>query len=555
MYITGENLSIYDVYEVAVNRERVEFRDSDLVKVKEASERVEDWGAARFPIYGVNTGFGELIHYVIPPKHKTALQLNLLRSHAAGWGDRFPEDLARAMMIARLNCFMKGHSGVSVRTVQLMAEFLNRDISPVIPMHGSLGASGDLAPLSHMALPLIGDGEVIIDGQQRPAAEVLAEHHLQPLELGYKEALALINGTSAMTGVACIAHVRAATLLKLAVFASAAVVQCLRGSTRAFESRGHELKNHKGQVEIAAALRSLLEDNSLTREHPEIMREISQRVRERDDVVDAGVFLQHAYTLRCIPQILGPVLDTLAFSRRIVEEELNSCNDNPLIMETPEETFHGGNFHGQYVAMACDYLSIALTEIGVLAERQLNRLIDPHLNGELPACLAEGETGLHCGFEGAQYLATSLAAENLDLAAPSSVKSIPSNGSNQDVVSMGLISARRAVRLCEHVLTILASLVAASLQASQFVGREKLSPPIREFHQALSNGAGLYRDSEAIAGIIANVRTLLGSQEATRCLEENVKLANLKCRPWTALRACIGDHAVGSSGTLKAPVS
>ena len=249
---------------------------------------------------------------------------------------------------------------------------------------------------------------------------------MTPIEPGFKEALALINGTSAMTGTACLGLVGAATLTKAALLLSACTVQCLRGTTRAFDHRGHALKNHDGQVAVAAAMRRLLEGSALARDHGDVMAAVSGKM-SADEVVDSHQYLQSAYSLRCVPQILGPVVDTLAFCTRIVEEEVNACSDNPLVMETPEESFHGGNFHGQYVAMACDYLAIALAEIGVLADRQLNRLVDPHLNGDLPPCLADGATGLRCGYEGGQYLATSLAAENLDLAAPSSIKSLPSN--------------------------------------------------------------------------------------------------------------------------------
>jgi histidine ammonia-lyase/tyrosine ammonia-lyase len=337
-----------------------------------------------------------------------------------------------------------------------------------------------------------------------------------------------------MTGAACLALGRTATLLKLGVLASAYVVQCLRGSTRAFDHRGHALKNHPGQIAVAASLRDLLAGGSLTREHEEIMRAIAEKMSE-DGVVDSGVYLQSAYSLRCIPQILGPVLETYTFCRRIVEEEVNACNDNPLIMETPEDTFHGGNFHGQYVAMACDYLAIGVVEIGALAERQLNRLVDPHLNGDLPGCLASGDPGLHCGYEGGQYLATSLASENIDLAAPSSVKSIPSNGSNQDIVSMGLTAARRALRVSDHVLTILATLVGACHQASWFLGAEKFSLSTQPLCDALGAKVPLYEDGFAIAEVLGQVRGFLASEQGAAYLNRVVDLgAGVEARTWDA---------------------
>lgn len=519
MKIYGEGLTVYDVYQVAFKKEIIELDLDQLVAVNITYEHVQEWGEAKYPIYGVNTGFGELIPIVIPPQFKSELQYNLIRSHAAGGGEPFCDEVVRAIMLSRLNCLMKGYSGISVQTVELLREFLNRGIHPVIPQQGSLGASGDLAPLAHMALALIGEGSVRFKGHLRPTSEVLEEEGLKPIKPGFKEGLSLINGTSAMTGTASLVIVKAFQLLKTELLASAAFVQCLGGSTRAFDSRGHELKNHTGQVMIAEHLRSLLAESTLTHEHGDLVRSITEKSGNSDEVVDTGVFLQNAYTLRCIPQILGPVFDALNYCRKLVEEELNSCNDNPLFFDRPEETFHGGNFHGQYVAMASDFLNIALTEIGVLAERQVNRLVDPHTNGNLPAFLAHGQTGLFCGYEGAQYLATSVASENLDLAAPSSVKSIPSNGQNQDVVSMGLNAARKSWQLCENVGTILSVLVAACHQASFFIGPEKFNSPVRQLHDELSAFVSQYTDDHALSETISQVRNFLLSERGWEVID------------------------------------
>ena len=522
MIVRGHSLSVSDVVSVARDRETVHLHPPSLSQVRCTSELVQRWGEEKQPIYGVNTGFGELVHIIIPPECKSALQRNLLLSHAAGFGPYFSDEASRAIMVVRLNCLMKGHSGVSPEAVELISEFLNRGIHPIIPEQGSLGASGDLAPLSHMALPLIGEGEVRVDGEIRPSSAVLAEFGLTPLSLGFKEALSLVNGTSAMTGVACLALTKAFDLLCTAVVASAAVVQCLEGSSRAFEDSGHALKNHAGQIEIARALRQLLTGTSLTREHTEIMKAIQARVAASESVVNSDVYIQNAYSLRCIPQILGPVLDTLQFCEGIILEEVNSANDNPLFFDGAEATFHGGNFHGQYVAMACDYLNVAVAEIGVLAERQLNRLVDPHLNGRLPEFLAMGSPGLFCGYEGGQYLATSIVSENFDLAAPSSIKSIPSNGSNQDVVSMGLISARKSISLCENVSTILAVLIAACQQAQYLLGPERFSPTVRDLHQALAAEVPPYRDDVPVRRHIVKVREHLASKSFRSWLQMSV---------------------------------
>ncbi|HLJ16220.1 MAG TPA: tyrosine 2,3-aminomutase [Bryobacteraceae bacterium] len=524
MKIDGSALLVQDVYEVAANNARVELSPAQMEAVAASHSRVQEWGEAKHPIYGVNTGFGELVPVVIPRQHKRDLQENLIRSHSAGGGEPFPDEIVRAIMLARLNCLMKGYSGASPETVLLLKEFLNSGIHPVIPQQGSLGASGDLAPLSHMALALIGGGLVCKDGQVRPTSEVLAEEGLEPLKLGYKGGLTLINGTSAMTGAASIALVRADRLLKLALVAAADFVQCLGGSVGAFDEHGHGLKNHNGQMVVAREMRRLLAGSKLTSNHAGLMQAISDRIGDSDEVTDTGIYLQNAYTLRAIPQILGPVLDTVEFARRLVEEELNSSNDNPLIFDVPDRTFHGAHFHGQYVAIACDCLNIALTEIGVLAERQLDRLVNPNINGSLPPFLAEDRSGLFCGFEGGQYLATSIAAENLDLAAPSSIKSLPSNGSNQDVVSMGTTSARKSLQLCGNVMTIVTSLVAACNQAAHIVGQEKFSAPLLELHSDLSRLVSVYRDERPIYEVLSAVRRFADSERCWKYLDDNVDL-------------------------------
>ncbi|MFF0683304.1 tyrosine 2,3-aminomutase [Streptomyces tendae] len=505
----GTGLSVLNVYRVAVEGEQVVIDDKQLKTVADTCDRIQEWGREGHPIYGVTTGFGELVYMTIPARFERELQENLLRSHAAGGGEFFADEVVRAMLLARLNCLSKGYSGIGADTLRLIAEFLNRGIHPVVPQQGSLGASGDLAPLSHLALPLIGEGRVSYRGEIRPSAEVLAEEGLSPVRLGYKDGLALINGTSGMTAAASLALVRAERLLRLAVWASGAFVQIMRGSTRAFDERGHALKNHHGQLAVAGTMRSLLRDSDLTVDHEEVMKAITSS-GNGTDVTRADQYLQNAYTLRCVPQILGPVADALAYCRRIVEEELNSSNDNPLIFDSPETIFHGGNFHGQYVAMASDFLNIAVTEIGVLAERQLNRLLDPHLNPLYPAFLAQGEEGLFCGLEGAQYLATSIASENLDLAAPASIKTIPSNGQNQDVVSMGLIAARKSLRLTEHVHTIVSVLVAGCYQAAVMTGPEKFGPGCRDLLDLLAETVPAYRDDEGVVGdFLATVRDAL----------------------------------------------
>ncbi len=522
--LTGEDLTIYDVYRAAVQGDTVDLDPTQLAAVARAHERVQEWGEAGYPIYGVNTGFGEMIHMIVPAPFKTQLQENLIRTHAAGGGEPLEDHVVRAILTVRLNCLIKGYSGVSPAALTLLREFLNGRIHPVIPQQGSLGASGDLAPLSHMALSVIGGGLVRTDGRVRPTAEVLQERGLTPPTLGYKEGLALVNGTSAMTGAACLALVEAYRLLKLAVLTSADIVQCMRASDRPFDPRGHVLKNHSGQIVIAREMRQLLAGSRLTREHGEIMRAIHAKSGGSSEVFDSTIYLQNAYSLRSMPQVLGAVLDTLDFCRRIVEEEVNSCNDNPLIFDSPDNTFHGANFHGQYVAMACDHLNVALAEIGVLAERQINRVLDPHLNKPLPPFLSHGAPGLACGFEGGQYLATSIAAENLDLAAPASIKSLPSNGQNQDVVSMGMTSARRSLQLARNVSTVLTILAASCHQAYHFLDGAAFSAPLRKFHDEFAGRIPRYEDDIPFVQHLAAVREVLSGAELQSWVDTQISL-------------------------------
>jgi histidine ammonia-lyase/tyrosine ammonia-lyase len=523
--LDGYGLTPQQVSAIAVDGEQVAVDADSLATLGGTFDRVQEWGAQRLPIYGVNTGFGELAHVVVGPELRTPLQVNLLRNHATGVGQTFDEVITRAILAARLNCLTRGYSAASPAVVRMLVELLNRRIHPVIPQQGSLGASGDISPLCHMALPIIGEGRVMHDGVERDSAAVLAEHGLSPVTLGFKEGLALINGTSASTGAATIALARAESLLRLAVFLSSLYVQCLRGSTRAFDARGHDLKGHPGQIAVAASLRELLEGSDLTREHVDLMNEISSRTHDRDGVVDAGVYIQSAYTLRCVPQVLGPVHDTMQYCRGVLTRELNSSNDNPLIFDAAEESFHGGNFHGQYVAMACDYLGIALTEIGVLAERQVNRLVDPHLNGGLADFLALDDSGLSSGLSGTQYLATSIASENLDLATPSSVKTLPSNAGNQDIVSMSLNSARKALTLCENVGTILSVLAGCLFQAGHLLGPERLSPSTAAWHTTLASHIDPYRDEAPVYQFVGAVRQFALNDEGKQVIGKFVNLA------------------------------
>jgi tyrosine 2,3-aminomutase len=479
--LDGNNLRIADVVVIARGTHSVRLDEAVLARVRESRAGLEALVERGTPVYGVNTGFGEMVHNWV--QDGAALQQNLLRSHCAGVGEIFSREEARAMMAARINSLARGYSAIRAEVLSRLVDYVNLGITPAIPHVGSLGASGDLAPLAAMAITLTGEGYVLDrNGARVPTKSVLQEKGLAPLKLAYKEGLSLINGTSAMTGLGCLIVERFRAQVLQAEIIAGLALEALQASTGAFMAAGHEQgKPHPGQVASAANLRRLTEGSQLAKSHESLAA--AMRAGANDGKSDTQVFMQKAYSLRCVPQILGAVRDTLQFCAGVVERELNSSNDNPLFFGG-EEVFHGGNFHGQHVAFAMDYLAIAATQVGVISERRLNRLLNPHLNRALPEFLVAKQPGLRCGFAGAQYPATALVAENRTLCSPASIQSVPANGDNQDVVSMGLIAARNAKKIVDNTSYILAIELLAACQAVDLIGGGgKLSPAGRAVHE------------------------------------------------------------------------
>ncbi|MFI5621382.1 tyrosine 2,3-aminomutase [Streptomyces sp. NPDC051567] len=471
----GENLDIPAVRRVAEHQAPVTVAPEALAKAANSRRVFEDIVRTGEPVYGVTTGYGEMIYMLVPTSKEVELQTNLVRSHSAGVGPLFAEDEARAVLAARLNALARGYSAVRPELLERLALYLNLGITPAIPEIGSLGASGDLAPLSHIATSLIGEGYVLQDGVRTETGAVLRRHGIEPLQLRFKEGLALINGTSAMTGVGSLVVGRAFEQVQQAEIITALVLEALQGSTSPFQAEGHDLaRPHQGQIDTAANMRALLKGSGLALEHAELRRQ-AQEQKTGEGVDRTEVYLQKAYTLRAIPQVVGAVRDTLYHARQKLEIELNSSNDNPLFFEG-KEIFHGANFHGQPIAFAMDYAMIALTQLGVFSERRTNRLLNRHLSDGLPEFLVKGDPGLNSGFAGAQYPATALVAENRTIG-PASTQSVPSNGDNQDVVSMGLIATRNARRVLQNNSYILAVESLAAAQAIDLSGRyDRLSP-------------------------------------------------------------------------------
>ncbi|OKI62368.1 tyrosine 2,3-aminomutase [Micromonospora sp. CB01531] len=481
--VDGETLGVPDVRRIAEDNARVALSPQVLERAASSRAQFEETVRQNIPVYGVTTGYGEMIYMLVDTAKETELQTNLVRSHSAGVGPLFSEPEARAVVAARLNALAKGHSAVRPLVLERLALYLNEGLTPAVPEIGSLGASGDLAPLAHIASSLIGEGYLLRDGQKVPTGPVLRALGIEPLRLRFKEGLALINGTSAMTGVGALVASHTLAQARHAEIAAAMVIEALQGSMSPFQPEGHDIaRPHAGQIASAANMRALMHGSRLTVEHADLRRQVAASKEKANGngsgVHRSDVYLQKAYSLRAIPQVIGAVRDTLSHAQLKLEIELNSANDNPLFF-TGREIFHGANFHGQPVAFVMDFLTIALTQLGVLSERRSNRLLNRHLSYGLPEFLIKGEPGLHSGFAGAQYPATALVAEHRTIA-PASTQSVPSNGDNQDVVSMGLIATRNARRVLRNNNIILALEFLAAAQAVDVSGRlDGLSPGAR----------------------------------------------------------------------------
>ncbi len=489
----GESLDIARVRRVAEDRARCIVTPAALARAAKSRAMFEEIVRQEIPIYGVTTGYGEMIYMLVATSKEVELQTNLVRSHSAGVGPLFAEDEARAIVAARLNALAKGYSAVRPEVLERLALYLNLGLTPAIPELGSLGASGDLAPLAHAACTVVGEGYLLRDGRGVETGPVLRELGIQPLELRFKEGLALINGTSGMTGLGALVVGRAMTQVRHAEIVTALVIEALRGSTSPFLPEGHDLaRPHRGQIDTAANMRALMRSSELTVDHAILRRLMAEEAghghpsgrTNGKPVTRTEIYLQQAYSLRAIPQVLGAVRDTLYHATDKIETELNSANDNPLFF-AGQEIFHGANFHGQPIAFVMDFVTIALTQLGVLSERQTNRVLNRHLSDGLPEFLVMGDPGLNSGFAGAQYPATALVAENRTIG-PASTQSVPSNGDNQDVVSMGLISARNARRVLQNNEKILAVEFLAAAQVVDISQRyHRLSPAARATYDAV----------------------------------------------------------------------
>src|SRR5436190_3703730 len=427
--LTGDDLRIEDVWAVAFGDSDAALSDEARTKMRAARELVERaaHGTSEHT-YGINTGFGRFVSKSIPEEQTEELQLRLLRSHACGVGDPYPAEIVRAAMLLRANALAKGNSGARVETVELLLALLDRGVLPLVPSRGSVGASGDLAPLAHLALPLVGEGEAWIEGERLTGAEALARAGLEPVQLAAKEGLSLVNGTQFMTAVGALGLVRAQRLARAADVACALSVEALQGSRTSFLPQIHELRPLRGQKAAAANVLRLLEGSAIIEAH-----------RWCDKVQDA-------YSLRCAPQVHGACRDLLEYAEYTAAVELNAATDNPLVLVEDEVLVSNGNFHGQPLAFALDTLAMGAAELASISERRLERLVNPNLSEGLPAFLTT-DGGLNSGFMIPQYVSASLVCENKVLCHPASVDSIPTSAGQEDHVSMGNAAGLKAWRV------------------------------------------------------------------------------------------------------------
>jgi len=518
--IDGNSLTIDDLVQVSQGRVPVTLSQEAVSRIEQSRRIVEGWVKSQRIVYGVTTGFGAMCDRIVPATEARRLQGNLVRSHSAGAGRCFDSDVVRAMMLCRVNVLAKGYSGVRLRLVEQLIEMINREIHPRVPEIGSVGASGDLAPLAHIALAAMGEGYVERGGTVLPSAEAFRSARLEPLQLDSKEGLALINGTSAMTGLGALAIFGSERLVRAADIVAAMSLEGLLASVEPSDERIHLVKPHPGQIACARNIRRLLAQSSLVRRDQDSMPSVEKRGHERVWQIERKI--QDAYSLRCIPQVMGAVRASVAFARQTVEIEMNSASDNPLVFSKEDKALHGGNFHGQNVASAMDLLSVALTEIGNISERRAARLLDESLSVELPPFLAGEEPGVSCGLMRIQYVASALVAENRVLATPTSIQSVPTNANNQDIVSMGLVSARNANKILQNSERILAVELISSAQAIDFRGPQNIGRGTGAAHRFIREKVAPIREDRALYGDLELVTDLIRSGDLIDHVEKSV---------------------------------
>ena len=499
--VNGNNLNLEEVIKVAREDYHVEISEEAVTKINESRKKVENFIKDEKKIYGVNTGFGKFSDVLISKEETKLLQKNLIITHAVGAGDFLDRDIVRAIILLRINALSKGYSGIRLSTIKVLIEMLNKKVHPLVPEKGSLGASGDLAPLSHVVLPMIGLGKVEYNGKIYHGREGMDLAGIKTIELTAKEGLALINGTQVMTAIGALALYDGIKLAKTADIAAALSFEAQRGITTALDKRVHEVRPHKGQIDTADNLLELLKNSNMTTKQGDLK-------------------VQDAYSLRCTPQVHGATKDALNYIRDKVLIEINSVTDNPIIFD--DTGISGGNFHGQPVALPFDFMSIALAEIANISERRLERLVNPSLS-KLPAFLVE-KGGLNNGFMIVQYSAAALVSENKTLSHPASVDSIPSSANQEDHVSMGTIGARKAMEIMKNTRRVLAMEIMCACQGIDLRGNKGLGKGTKPAYDMVRSKVSKLTEDRELYEDINKCEKLLIDGEILKEVEKLIKL-------------------------------
>jgi histidine ammonia-lyase len=499
-------ITLTDIENVALNKHPYVLNEDTKEKVKHSFSFLQQFASDKI-IYGINTGFGPMVQFKIDEDKLNQLQYNLIRSHSSGTGNAINDEESRAVLMARVNNFLQGNSGISYGVIEKITEFLNHEIYPEIYEHGGVGASGDLVQLAHLALNLIGEGYVRYNGERRKTADVFSELNIQPLEIQLRDGLGLMNGTSCMTGIAAVNLIYAKRLLNWSVATSTMLNEIVEAYDDSFSEGLNQVKLHDGQQTIAEQMRAILADSDLIRKREELFADdaaLQQREFKKK--------IQEYYSIRCVPQILGPVLETLEYAQKVVEREVNSTNDNPIVRADLDNVFHGGNFHGDYVSLEMDKVKMVITRLAMLAERQLNFLMNSKINDIFPPFLNAQTLGFNFGIQGIQFTATSTTAECQTLSNPMYVHSIPNNNDNQDIVSMGTNSAvitRKVIENGFQVMAIHAMAVAQAIDLLPAEKREKLGSKTKEIYTIIRNVVPMINEDIAQFENIAALTTTL----------------------------------------------
>ena len=496
-------LNIADFEAIVFGGNQVDISKEVNKKVRDSFEFLKTFSSNKI-IYGVNTGFGPMAQYRIDDEKRIQLQYNLIRSHASGIGEPLSPVQVKAAILARLNSVSLGYSGVHPSVVFLMQALINKNITPLIFAHGGVGASGDLVQLAHLALVLIGEGEVFYKGERKPTKEVFETEGLSPISIEIREGLSIINGTSVMTGIGLVNVVNAKKLVDRSLSISCMITEMVAAYDDHISDELNAVKLHKGQSEVAKRMRAHLADSKLIRKRDEHLYSGENSEKVFKDKV------QEYYSIRCVPQITGAILETIESVESVLEKELNSANDNPIIDVQSQHVFHGGNFHGDYVSLEMDKLKIVITKLTMLAERQLNYLLNAKINEMLPPFVNLGELGFNFGMQGAQFTATSTTAESQTLSNPMYVHSIPNNNDNQDIVSMGTNSALIADKVIENAFQVLSVQLITVVQAIDALDcKEKVSAKTRKIYDEVRAIVPAFKEDLVMYPLIQNIKNYL----------------------------------------------